>query len=294
MRRLADGSWKRALLVLLALAAVGGIAAAGDPGDERRGPGKVLKIEDCPGVKVLGPGHARVLSLSGHGFLGVETSSLTPELRRHFGVPEDAGVMLSRVLEGSAAEAAGLAVGDIVTRVEGEEISSASALGRAIRRREGGSEVEIEYWRSGARYETRATLAERKPCSLDIGDSLRAIDIEDLPELGSLGLELGGEAMETALEALREALASRDWEKHFENLKVIDLENIEERMEAVQRKLEQIEKRLEKEYGRDFERAERALERAEEQRRRAEKEREQARSDREKAERDGEGASHLF
>jgi len=301
MRRLEELSWKRiplatpllATLVLATavLANLGGAAYAGDPGDdERRVVGKVLRLEDCPEVKVLGSGHARVLSLSPHGFLGVETSALTPELRRHFGAPEDAGVMLSRVLEDSAAQAAGLAVGDIVTRVDGEEITSTSGLGRMIRHKEGGTVVDIEYWRDGAVFEIQATLAERKRCSFDIGDTLRTLDIEDLPELGTLGLEIGGEAMETALEALRETLDSQDWEKHFEGLKVLDLDDIEERLETVQEKLEQIERRLEREYGGDLERAERGLERAERDRARAERDRERSERERDRSERDREEA----
>ncbi len=130
-------------------------------------------------------------------------------------------------------------------------------------------------------------MEERQRCSFDIGDTLRAIDIEDLPELGALGLEIGGEAVETALETLHETLGSQDWQQHFDNLKVIDLENIEERMEAAQERLEQIEKRLEREYGRDLERAERALERAEEKRREAVR-------DRERAKRDADSKNDLF
>ena len=305
MRYIANKSWKvspkggkwNIVLPILAIVTLAPAAVAEEPDpEERRVVRNVLRLQDCPEVKVLGSGDVRVLSLSPHGFLGVETSNLTPELRRHFGVMEDTGIMLSRVLEDSAAQAAGLAVGDIITRVDGEEITTASRLGRAIRRRDGGESVEIEYWRRGEMQRANATLEERKPCSFDIGDTLREIDIEELSEIGNLGVEIGGEALETALESLHETLGSQDWEKHFERLKVIDIDRIEERMERVQERLERLEKRLEREYGRDLERAERDLERAErarerarEQREKAEEEREKAEEKRERAEREGDG-----
>ncbi len=256
---------------------------------------KAVHLEDCPQVKVLGSGHARVLSLSPRTFLGVEASNLSPELREHFGVPGDAGVMLSKIVGDSAAEAAGLAVGDIVTLLDGDGISSISQLGWAVRDKEGGDFVEIEYWRDGEMYRTTATLEERERCSVDIGDPLRGIRIEDLGAIGELGIEIGGEALGSTLEILRGALAGQDWESHLEGLEEIDLERIEERMERAQERLERLEERLERDFGREFERAERELERAKErverdhERReraleRAERERERAEDERERAE----------
>ncbi len=253
---------------------------------------KGVRVVDCPEVKVLGSGSARVLSLSPRAFLGVEASDLTPELREHFGAPADAGVMLSKIVGASAAEAAGLAVGDIVTRVDGDEIPSKGTLGRAVRRKQGGEAMEIEYWRDGAMYTTTAMLKERERCSVDIGDSLREIRIEDLPELGELGIEIGGEALESSLEILRETLAGQDWQSHLEGLEELQLERLEERMERAQERLERLEERLEREYGREFERAERELERVRERAEReqeravreAERERERAEAERERGE----------
>ncbi|MCP5069716.1 MAG: PDZ domain-containing protein [bacterium] len=262
---------------------------------------KTVRLEDCPEVKVLGAGGARVISRSPRTFLGVEASHLTPELRAHFGVPEDAGVMLSKIVDDSAAEAAGLVVGDIVTRVNGDEISSASRLGHAVRQREDGDAVEIEYWRDGEMYQTTGTLKARERCSVDIGDHLRALRVEDLPELGEIGIEIGGEALATTLETLRQTFAGKEWDFEFEGLSESEMERIEERMEHVQERMERLEERLEREFGREFERAERGLARSERERARelertereaaraleqAERERERAERERERAERE--------
>ena len=269
--------WLAALAIAVpALAAGPGSAGDSDSDEDRILFGSAIRLEDCPRVRVLGTGGARVISLSPRTFLGVEATHLTPELRAHFGVPGDAGVMLSKIVEGSAAEAAGLAVGDIVTRVDDDEISSVGRLGLTVRRKDGGDVVEIEYWRDGERHRATATLQEKERCTVDIGDTLRAIKIEDLPDLGELGVEIGGEELESALKSLNMSFGPLlDIEKHFKGLDEIDLQRIEERMERVQERLERLEQRLEREYGREVERTERELERS---RSRAERDRERLRA----------------
>lgn len=98
----------------------------------------------------------------GGAFLGVQLSDLTPELRTHFGVPEDAGVMVGKLVDGSPAFRAGLEVGDIVTAVDGEPVASASALARAVRGHEDGNTVVLEVWRDGQMRKISATLEERE------------------------------------------------------------------------------------------------------------------------------------
>lgn len=82
-------------------------------------------------------------------FLGVGTTELTPELRSHFGVSEDYGVMVSRVVDDTGAFRAGVLVGDIITAVDGKEIGSGHGLRKAIREREEGDAVTLEIWRNG-------------------------------------------------------------------------------------------------------------------------------------------------
>jgi membrane-associated protease RseP (regulator of RpoE activity) len=94
------------------------------------------------------------------GFLGVQLTELTAELRTHFGVPADRGVMVGKVVRESAAETAGLQVGDIVTTVDGEPVNSADELSHAIRSREGGETVDIGIWRQGYAETVTAVLGE--------------------------------------------------------------------------------------------------------------------------------------
>ncbi|ANM28755.1 hypothetical protein ABI59_02710 [Acidobacteria bacterium Mor1] len=55
------------------------------------------------------------------GLLGARVEGITPELRRHYGAPEGAGVLVTRVREGSLSGRAGVEVGDVLVKV-GEQL----------------------------------------------------------------------------------------------------------------------------------------------------------------------------
>jgi len=96
------------------------------------------------------------------GFLGVQLTELTTELRSHFGVPTDRGVMVGKVLAESSAQGAGLEVGDVIGAVNGEAVGSPFELAHAIARLDAGSSVELEIWRQGASDTVTAILGERR------------------------------------------------------------------------------------------------------------------------------------
>jgi S1-C subfamily serine protease len=85
----------------------------------------------------------------GKPLLGVELVETTPELRRHLGGDDDAGVLVGKVLSGTAAEQAGLRVGDLIVSVDGEPIEDAGDLRRALRERRG-EIFDVEVIRDGS------------------------------------------------------------------------------------------------------------------------------------------------
>jgi len=133
-----------------------------------------------------GPGNWAVLA--GGTYLGVELTEMTPELRTHFGVPEDVGVLVARVSPSSPAESAGLEAGDIVTAVDGEDVSSARQLSRLIRGHEEGDSVVLDVWRDGRLAQRSASLSERDSASA--GSVHRfAFGCDDGDDCGDLDLD---------------------------------------------------------------------------------------------------------
>jgi membrane-associated protease RseP (regulator of RpoE activity) len=64
--------------------------------------------------------------------LGVMVIGITSELRKHFGAAADRGVLVGRVEPRSAAEAAGLAVGDVIVEVRGQSVDTAGDVISAL------------------------------------------------------------------------------------------------------------------------------------------------------------------
>jgi len=104
------------------------------------------------------------------GFLGVRLVEMTPELREHFGVSRDAGVLVGSVEKDSPAEKAGVKVGDIVTAADGTPVSSARDLSRAVRHRKAGDTMKLDLSRDRAARQLSVTVAERPGHEVHVGD----------------------------------------------------------------------------------------------------------------------------
>ena len=111
------------------------------------------------------PGHALVMhhGCDGKGaFLGVQLVEITSDLRDYFGVPDDVGVLVGKVLPDTPAETAGLRAGDVLTRVDGVEVGSSGELSKQIRGKEPGDVVQLEVTRDHRVETFSATLIEAK------------------------------------------------------------------------------------------------------------------------------------
>jgi serine protease Do len=94
------------------------------------------------------------------GFLGAEPQSLTPDLAEQF--KTDHGALLAQVMPGGPAAKAGLAAGDVITKVNGTAIRDEGHLLLTISSLAPATPVTIEYVRDGQTRTARALL-ERRP-----------------------------------------------------------------------------------------------------------------------------------
>lgn len=91
--------------------------------------------------------------------LGVQLVETTPELRRHLGGDDEAGVLVSKVLAGTPAEHAGVVVGDLIVAVGGDPVADSRQLRRALAKR-AGSTFDVDVVRDGSRRTMSVTLPE--------------------------------------------------------------------------------------------------------------------------------------
>ena len=94
------------------------------------------------------------------GFLGVQIQDLSDQLSDHFKVKDGNGVLVSEVVEDSPAEKAGIKAGDIITKVDGEDIEDASDLTTTIRSYDPKTKVSVSVVRDGKKKKLNATLGE--------------------------------------------------------------------------------------------------------------------------------------
>ena len=121
-----------------------------------------LELEKLGKMKLRIPGMHRMMVFGGgKPILGVELVDTTEELRLAMGGRKDAGVLVGKVLSDSAAEKAGLKVGDLVLSVDGDAVSDPGELASAIQEREGKT-VDLEISRDKKTMHLKAQLPEIK------------------------------------------------------------------------------------------------------------------------------------
>jgi serine protease Do len=96
-------------------------------------------------------------------YLGVSTYTVDQFVAFRYGLGVDKGVLITQVGPGSPADKAGITQGDVITAIEGKEISDASGLIQAINSYQIGQKVKVTYWRGTAQNTTYATLVESPP-----------------------------------------------------------------------------------------------------------------------------------
>ena len=90
-----------------------------------------------------------VFQLTGSRQLGLDVVEITPELAEKFTVKEGRGLMISRILERSAAQKAGLRAGDIIVRANGNPIKTIDHLRSVLRALKDKEAVQVDFYRDG-------------------------------------------------------------------------------------------------------------------------------------------------
>ncbi len=94
------------------------------------------------------------------GWLGVMIQDVTRELAESFGMRHPHGALVSQVMEGSPAAAAGVRVGDVIVEFNGREVTHSSELPPLVGSVRAGSRVQMKVIRDGRTRTLRVVIAE--------------------------------------------------------------------------------------------------------------------------------------
>jgi serine protease Do len=118
------------------------------------------------------------------GLLGVIIQEINDDLKDQFKLASTKGALVAQVNKDSAADKAGIKVGDVITRYNGKTIEDTRTLRNAVAGTAPGSKVDISYVRDGKERTVTAKLGELKSESASVSKG------EKEAASGSLGLTL--------------------------------------------------------------------------------------------------------
>jgi len=95
------------------------------------------------------------------GWLGIAGQDITPELAKAFDLQEMRGVLVSAVLEGGPADKAGIAPGDIITRIDNRVPGSTFDILSIISALPPGTKIEVRGLRGDKALKLEAVVSER-------------------------------------------------------------------------------------------------------------------------------------
>jgi hypothetical protein len=197
-------------------------------------------------------------------FLGILAAPLSDDMREIAGTGE--GVLVDSLTDSSPAAKAGLLPGDVITRIDGQPVTTLDELVERLRTRKPGDEIEVTYYRMGKRQETRVTLGEapaRESRAFRSGPLLGLPEglLEELPRLREY-LEGVRPQVEQWMKKWREPREESPEEREPPWLRPLvppvmpgdpygigkDIGRLLERMDRIERRLDEIERSLDEEF----------------------------------------------
>jgi Do/DeqQ family serine protease len=97
------------------------------------------------------------------GLLGVNINDVTPEVAATYGLAGNSGALVTRVIENSAAERAGIQINDVIVSINGKPLRDSGSLRNFIGLLQPGENVAVGLIRDGRAQTVTAVLAEIAP-----------------------------------------------------------------------------------------------------------------------------------
>jgi serine protease Do len=151
----------------------------------------VVATAQTPEPKAKGEPKVFSWSFNGDGgYLGVQTEEVTKENFSKFGLRDVRGVAVEKVLEGSPAQTAGLQNGDVIVKINGEDISSTRKLTRLVSEISPDHQAKVTVLRGGSEREINVTLGKRPAPTFGEGafqfPPMGKMEMPDMPAMPDL------------------------------------------------------------------------------------------------------------
>ncbi len=95
------------------------------------------------------------------GWLGVEAQDISPEIAQSLHLDDEAGALITGVLQTGPADKAGIKPGDVLLAIDGHTVVNGSEMLNLIAALKPGSRVNIKLKRDGRKLSTQALIARR-------------------------------------------------------------------------------------------------------------------------------------
>ncbi len=135
------------------------------------------------------------------GYLGVQIQGMTPTMASSLGLPKDRGEIVAGVEPNGPASAAGIKQGDVVMKMNGQEVTPDNSLSYIVANLPVGSTVPVEVVRNGRRVQLKATIAQRPSEALLAGQPQEEENAQSR-ESDQAGAEAARKSLGLTLQAL--------------------------------------------------------------------------------------------
>ncbi|QCB53461.1 PDZ domain-containing protein [Sphingopyxis sp. PAMC25046] len=116
------------------------------------------------------------------GYLGIGIVPVSEDMAAALGLPKDRGEIVQRIEDGQPAAKAGLKRGDVVTKINGKEITPQQTLSYIVANIKPGTRVPVEVIREGKTLSLSAVVGTRPPESELTGENFDPEAEQTLPE----------------------------------------------------------------------------------------------------------------
>ncbi len=132
-------------------------AGSAEPGVQAQGIGFAIAINTAKKIanEIVLTGHAV------HPYVGVEYLPLNPAAAAQLNVTVTHGALIEQVVTGSPAETAGLQKGDIITQIDGKDLTTDSSFAEAVDNHKPGDVVTLTVSRNDQTQQIKVTLGTR-------------------------------------------------------------------------------------------------------------------------------------